>query len=175
MTLWLIFSLWPEFCIFFAGKINNNDHRDNILTHFILHHNRKKDDATTFCRFCDENKWWETRFSDDEPWAPGWDFQYIAYKNENIIKSYFPIRYKDISSYLMGKYNAMTFSYDERQGQAPLFAVSHFIRWGKHPALQDNVTILTFQTIYFLLDLSSSSYGANTWRYKIMSQDLLQY
>ena len=62
----------------------------------------------------------------------------------------------------MGKYDAMTFSYDECQGPAPLFAVFHFIRWGKHPALQDNVTILTFQTIYFLLDLSSSSYGANT-------------
>ena len=77
----------------------------------------------------------------------------------------------------MGKYDAMTFSYDERQGQAPLFAVSHFIRWGKHPALQDNVTILTFQTktIYFLLDSSSLSYGTNTWRYEIMSQDLLQY
>ena len=59
----------------------------------------------------------------------------------------------------MGKYDAMTFSYDERQGPAPLFAVFHFIRWGKHQALQDNVTILTFQTIYFLLDLSSSSWG----------------
>ena len=151
--------------ILFASKINNNDrqvdHRDNILTHCILHHTRKYDDATRFWRLNDDHKWWETRFSDDEPWAPG--LYFVMHKNMKMSSNIHSHQiYKDISLYLMGKYDAKTFSYDECQGPAPLFAVFHFIRWGKHPALQDNVTILTFQTIYFLLDLSSSSYGANT-------------